>query len=297
MMGAPDWRRDGADWPNRAASRFVEAGGLRWHVQDSGGPDRPCLLLLHGAGAATHSWRDLLPLLARDFRVVAPDLPGHGFTGHPAAAAMGVAGMAKLVAALAHALAIQPVAVVGHSAGAAIAARAALDGMLAPDAIVALNGALLPIAGPAGFIFPAAARLLAANPVVPMLFSVGSAEFGGVDRLLASTGSRIDAAGARFYRRLLGRPGHVAGALRMMSRWDLQSLALRRLRVPVTLMAGTQDGMVPPDQARQAAVLLPDARLVRLHGLGHLAHEEAPDLVAGLIVNAVGPAAMVEACA
>src|SRR5206468_2126887 len=63
-----------ADWPNRAASLAVEAGGLRWHVQRAG--HGPVLLLLHGTGAATHTWRDLLPLLATDFTVVAPDLPG-----------------------------------------------------------------------------------------------------------------------------------------------------------------------------------------------------------------------------
>ena len=51
------------DWPNRAASRYVDAGGLRWHVQSLGdaGPD---LLLLHGTGAATHSWAGLAPLLS-----------------------------------------------------------------------------------------------------------------------------------------------------------------------------------------------------------------------------------------
>ena len=56
MMGAPDWARDGRDWPNRAASRFLLAGGLRWHVQVMG-PDlsarRPVILLLHGMDAET----------------------------------------------------------------------------------------------------------------------------------------------------------------------------------------------------------------------------------------------------
>src|SRR4051794_41984944 len=73
-----------ADWPNRASSRLVTAGGLRWHVQVAG--SGPVLLLVHGTGAATHSWRDLLPLLARHFTVVAPDLPGHGFTERPRSA-------------------------------------------------------------------------------------------------------------------------------------------------------------------------------------------------------------------
>ena len=87
-----DFARDGADWPNREASRFVEAGGLSWHVQVMGqGPD---LLLLHGTGGATHSWRGLAPLLAQHFRVVAPDLPGHGFTTARRAPDLSLPGMA-----------------------------------------------------------------------------------------------------------------------------------------------------------------------------------------------------------
>ena len=72
--GKPDWESDGRDWPNRDASRFVEAGGLTWHVQLMG--QGPVLLLLHGTGAATHSWRDLAPLLAERFTVYAPEHPG-----------------------------------------------------------------------------------------------------------------------------------------------------------------------------------------------------------------------------
>jgi len=77
------WERDGRDWPNRSASRFVSAAGLRWHVQQFG--TGPVALLVHGTGASTHSWRGLAPILAESFSVVAPDLPGHGFTEAPAA--------------------------------------------------------------------------------------------------------------------------------------------------------------------------------------------------------------------
>ena len=57
-----DWAKDGRDWPNHAASRFVEAAGMPWHVQVMG--EGPAILLLHGTGAATHSWRDVMPKLA-----------------------------------------------------------------------------------------------------------------------------------------------------------------------------------------------------------------------------------------
>ncbi|MFC7690366.1 alpha/beta fold hydrolase [Paeniroseomonas aquatica] len=130
MSDRPQWENDGRDWPNRAASRFVQAGGLRWHVQQAG--EGPVLLLVHGTGAATHSWRGLLPLLARRFTVVAPDLPGHGFTTAPAGGRLSLPYMARALAALLAALGQRPELVAGHSAGAAILARMALDGAIAP---------------------------------------------------------------------------------------------------------------------------------------------------------------------
>ena len=72
MAGALDWSRDGATWPHHERSRFVQAAGLRWHVQQFPGPqaDSPSVLLLHGTGASSHSWRDLAPLLAQRFEVL-----------------------------------------------------------------------------------------------------------------------------------------------------------------------------------------------------------------------------------
>ena len=96
--GRPDWTQDGKDWPNRAASRFYSAGGITWHVQITG--QGPVLLLVHGTGAATHSWRDLLPPLRQNFTVIAPDLPGHGFTSQPDKAGMTLPGMARGIAGL-----------------------------------------------------------------------------------------------------------------------------------------------------------------------------------------------------
>lgn len=85
MARTLDWQRDGPQWPHHQRSRFVQDGGLHWHVQTFDGPDpqAPWVLLLHGTGASTHSWRDLAPLLARRLRVLALDLPGHAFTGLP----------------------------------------------------------------------------------------------------------------------------------------------------------------------------------------------------------------------
>lgn len=284
----PDWSREGRDWPHREASRFVDAGGLRWHVQVMG--EGPALLLLHGAGAATHSWRDLAPLLARDFTVVAPDLPGHGFTATPSDSGLSLPGVARGVAALLAELNLAPQFVVGHSAGAAVALRLRLDGGAGAGGIVSLNGALQPFPGAAATLFPAMAKLLFLNPLAIQMFAWRASQPGAVERLIEGTGSALDARGIALYRRLIATPGHVAGALGMMANWDLVPLrdALPRLDTPLTLVAAAKDRAVPPAVARDAERLVKGARRIELPGLGHLAHEEAPETAALIVREACG---------
>ncbi|WP_432807171.1 alpha/beta fold hydrolase BchO [Methylorubrum extorquens] len=281
----PDWERDGRDWPHRAASRFVEATGLRWHVQEFGEPDAPGLLLLHGTGAATHSWRGLAPLLAERFRVVAPDLPGHGFTDPLPPRRLSLPGMAEAVGDLVTALGLTPRLAIGHSAGAAVLARMCLDRRIDPDLLVALNGALTPFPGVASFLFPGIARMLFLNPVAPKVFA-WSADRAAVRRLIDGTGSRLDPQGLDLYRRLFTRPGHVAGALGMMANWDLPSLArdLPRLEIRTLLIVGGDDKAIKPDDSFALRERLRSARVELLRGLGHLAHEEAPERVAEIIL-------------
>lgn len=283
MTDRPVWDIDGKDWPNRDASRFVRAGGITWHVQVAG--SGPALLLVHGTGAATHSWRDLLPLLARDFTVIAPDLPGHGFTEAPPQPCLSLPGMSQGIAALLTALEIQPVLGAGHSAGAAIAARMSLDRKIALRALLSLNGALLPFRGLPEQIFSPVARLLAQFEIVPKLFAWRAGDPRLVDKLLSETGSKIDARGLEFYARLVSKPAHAAAALGMMAHWDLRPLErdLPRLRPRLTLISGANDRTIPPQTANRVRALVPGSTVIALPGLGHLAHEENPALTAELI--------------
>jgi magnesium chelatase accessory protein len=284
MTGRLNWERDGRDWPNRECSRFVLAGGLRWHVQTMG--QGPVVLLLHGTGASTHSFRTLGPLLASSFTVVALDLPGHGFTGSPSMrSGYSLPGVSGAVVALLAELSVSPVLVAGHSAGAAVAARMCLDHAIAPAALVSLNGALLPFPGMANDVFGPAARLLASSRLTASAVAFLAGSGPSVERLIRSTGSRIDPAGRRLYGRLVSDPGHVHGALELMANWDLRPLVrdLPRLTTRLILVTGSNDGMVPPSEAYRVRTLIPKAELVSLRGLGHLAHEERPDEIAALL--------------
>ena len=284
-MSALDWNREGLIWPHREASSFVTAGRAHWHIQQMG--EGPPLLLIHGTGASVHSWRDLMPLLAQDYAVTAIDLPRHAFTRGHDAYAMSLPAMAREIAALMALLEIEPAAIIGHSAGAAIALQLALNhGFAGP--IIGLSAALRPFPGAMAQIFPAIAKALFVNPLVPRFFAGTIDLAGGAERFMwRSTRSRIDAGGMACYRTLLKNPDHAGGGLAMMANWDLPGLKARMGEVanPVLLIHGAQDPAIPLDWAKDAAGWLPNVRLDVLPGLGHLAHEEAPDKVAALIAG------------
>ena len=197
--------------------------------------------------------------------------------------------MRDLVAALLAETGFSPEVAAGHSAGAAVLVRMALDGRMAPRRIVGLNAALMPFPGHMGKLAPSLAQLLFLNPIAPRVFAFMAGE-DSVKRLVGNMGSRLDREGLRLYRTLMGNPIHVAGALGMMANWDLDGLArdLPNLAVPLTLVTADRDRAVPPDTAVRVKALLPATEIVALRGVGHLAHEEKAEMVADVIVTAVG---------
>ena len=277
-----DWRTDGADWPNREASRFVTAAGLTWHVQVMG--QGPALLLLHGTGASTHSWRDVMPRLAAHFTVIAPDLPGHAFTNPAGKQSLSLPGMAAAVALLLRELKLDPVRAAGHSAGAAILVRMAVERLFAPADIVSFNGAFFPVSGVAGQFFSPLAKAVAGASLIQRMFA-RMADRKAVDRLLRDTGSVISEEGVLLYQRLFSNEGHVAGTLGMMAAWDLHWVAqdLRNLGAPHFLVRALKDRTIQPADAEKAAKLTPKGTIIDMPGLGHLAHEEDPAAAAAII--------------
>jgi magnesium chelatase accessory protein len=279
-----DWKTDGADWPNREWSRFVEAAGLRWHVQVMG--QGPALLLLHGTGASTHSWRDVMPKLSPHFTVIAPDLPGHAFSNPAPKQSLSLPGMAAAVAMLLKELKLAPVRAVGHSAGAAILVRMAVERLFAPDDLVSFNGAYFPVSGVAGQFFSPLAKAVAGASLLQKMFA-RMADRKAVERLLRDTGSVIDAEGITLYQRLFSNEGHVAGTLGMMAAWDLHWVPqdLRNLGTPLHLVRALKDRTISPADAGKVAKLTPRATIIDLPNLGHLAHEENPSAAAAIIAE------------
>lgn len=269
--------------PELLSVHTATAAGLRWSLRRGG--VGPRVLLIHGTGSSGASWSAVAEGLTHRFELLLPDLPGHGasqgFADHRAS----LPRMASALAALLAELDWSPVLVVGHSAGAAVMLQMTLSGLIKPHGLLSVNGALAPLPSLARHVFPPLARLMAASPLLPQIAAARAARPAALGRLIASTGSQLSSDDVERYRRLLSQPGHVRGALDMMANWRLDELiaALPGLRTALWLAAGTADGTVPCGQSERLARSLTGARFVPLQSLGHLAHEEAPEIVCQLI--------------
>jgi magnesium chelatase accessory protein len=286
LKSAPDpIKRVPVDWPHREHSRSVAAGALDWHVQVAG--RGPTVLLLHGTGSSAHSWADLLPQLAQVSTVVAPDLPGHGFTVGAATASLTLPRIAADLDALLAALKVDPPALVaGHSAGAALAIRWALGTAQPPRGIIGFNPSLItPPAAYTNLLGPLIAPVATSSLVASALASI-SARTRVVDRLLASTRSSVPAAQRTRYATLFRDPEHVRGAIGLMATADLPALleSGRTLGVPTTFVIGVDDPWVRAAPLRRVlADSFPAAKVLEWSG-GHVLHEAQPGQAAQLII-------------
>ena len=278
------------DWPFKAQSSLISTGRHRFWVADTGPKDAPALLLLHGTGASNHSFRRTIPGLSETYRVITPDLPGHGCSAKGFSGRLGLDAMAQDLWTLLDTLGVQPQAIIGHSAGAAVGLRMA---ELRPvPQVIGLNAALGEFDGAAAFLFPIIAKGLATLPFASSAITAFFGRPGTVERILTGTGSPLDPEGRAQYLRLVRDPDHITGALGMMADWKLQGL-LNRLpetKTKVTLIASEGDRAVPAKVSIDAAKRIPGAKLHLLPKLGHLAHEETEDGLSALILDSLDQA-------
>jgi magnesium chelatase accessory protein len=162
-----------------------------------------------------------------------------------------------------------------------------LDGYIAPRTIISINGAFAPLTGAAGLLYPPIARIFSSSPFIVRLIAWRAGDPENVARVIAGTGSSLDRAGVELYARLLSNRKHVAGVLGMVANWDLRGFdsELRRLSTPLAMLVAENDLAVPPPQALRVKKVVARGAVYSLPGLGHLAHEEQPELVAQEILR------------
>lgn len=275
-----------ADWPNVAVSRFVNAAGIRWHVQRAG--RGPTVVLIHGTAGATFTWRDVLPRLTTVADVIAFDLPGHGLTTGATLAQLSLAGMAAAVTELLRVLGVQPDIGVGHSAGAAVLLQLASSHEVTPQSIIGINSALVSINALGQMLQPVSRTIFDFEPVRAALAAL--LRGGTIARtLLRSTGTALDPVQEARYVSMLTDERRVEAVLQMMARWDLPTLqqSFPRIALPVTLVHSRNEPWVPFDDLLEATRALPMRSVIDVTPAGHLIPDEKPRAVAEIITTAL----------
>lgn len=276
-----------ADWPLAEYNEHCHAAGMDWRVTRIG--TGPPLLLLHGTGASSHSWIPVALHLMDDFECIIPDLPGHGFSDPLPKRTVTLPAISRALIVLMDTLGVAPVLIAGHSAGSAIAVQMALDSVRPPKRIFSVNGAFLPFGSVAAPLFSKAAGWLSRAQFFQLATALHGYFRRPIRKLLEETGSAPNKDMLYAYQTLLRRPQHIRGTLQMMAGWDLEPLksGLTGLRLPIDLVACLNDKTVSPWQSTRLSELVSQSQLIEIPELGHLGHEEAPELFASLIRKAL----------
>lgn len=249
----------------------VEINGvfLSCEIQGRG----PAVALLPGFSAAGTSFDRIPALLADDFTVIAVDNRGAGRSDAPRGP-YDIRAMAEETAAALRLLGHRRAVVVGHSMGGFIALTLALE---RPDLTA---GAVLVSTAPfgrgdevAGSARARAALAHTGGSAEEIVRGIVDAGIGG--RLRCDAPSEVE----RFFALLLERPGRgrgVAGQRAAVEAFDMRD-RLGDVGCPCAVVHGEEDELVPMAWAKMLAAGIPDARLVRLPGVGHFPQVEAPE--------------------
>jgi pimeloyl-ACP methyl ester carboxylesterase len=254
-------------------SRFEDVLGLRVHLRDAGPRDAPAVVLLHGFASSLHAWDGWAPELERTHRVVRLDLPGFGLTGPDATGDYTDARAFAILNALLDRLGIARTAVLGSSMGGRIAWGFAAAH---PERVTRLV-----LLAPDGFASPG--LRYDQPPRVPLLLR--ALPYTLPDFLLRPSIAAAFAEPASLtpelyarYRDMMLAPGVRGAVVARVGQHVLRDPQerLASLRMPVLLLWGSEDRMVPVSNAADYQAVIPQAELVVLQGIGHVPMEESP---------------------
>jgi pimeloyl-ACP methyl ester carboxylesterase len=260
-----------------ARAHALTVAGVRTHLLRAGA-GKP-LLLLHGLGASSYSWRFALPEFARDHEVFAPDFPGFGRSEKPVDFDYSIVGLHAWLVALMDQLGIARARMVGNSMGGAIALWTALETPARVERMALLGTpaypenrprVLWPLSWPViGRIYEAAMGERTLRWIVKTTFVDQTkiteeliAEY--LEPLKSAAGRR---AVAEFIRHAVP-PNHRE----IIARYP-------GITQPALVLVGDSDTMVGPAGAERLARDLPNARFVCLERCGHAPQEDAPERV------------------
>jgi len=255
-------------------SDYVEAAGIRLHVEDTGPRDAPAVILLHGFGDSLQTFDAWASILSKQYRVVGLDLPGFGLTGPDPTGDYSDARSLAVLAALMDRLGLSKASLVGNSMGGRLAwmFASAYPARVEKLVLVSPDGFASP-----GFEYgrapdvPLMLRLLPYTLPKPMVRMTLAPAYADPRRLSDATVTR--------YWDFLRAPGVRRAVLARTAQTVLQDPLplLRKIQAPTLVVWGEKDGMIPIANAADYVAAIPHCTLVKLPDAGHVPQEEIPD--------------------
>lgn len=271
-----------------AASRYVDLpGGIRMHYRDEGETNAPVILAIHGFSASLQTWEPWVNELAtgadrpNDYRIISIDLPGHGLTRAPAGYQASIEAFSDVVADFVRSQNLSTFAIAGSSMGGNVAWEYALAHPDQVNALILVDASGWPEVRADLSEEPTVFKLLR-NPVLgPIMIQLdntrlirGGLQAGFVDQSLVT-----DAMVSR-YAELSRAPGHRDILLQLTLGFRERDYAtterLAALSMPVLILTGDQDKIVPPEHAQQFHDAIPGSQLITFENVGHVPQEERP---------------------
>jgi pimeloyl-ACP methyl ester carboxylesterase len=267
-----------------ADSKFLNTKGGRIHYRDQGPRDAPVLLLLHGANSSLQAWEPLAAALSGRYRMISLDMPGHGLTGPNKSRDYRAKPLIAAATQVLDAAGVKRATWVGNSWGGWIAWRAGLE---VPERVN-------------GLILISAAGAQTGEEVKPYLGARLSQSWLGrnimqyvlprslvrksLQQTMANPLNLSDSTVTRYWE-LLCFPGNRQAAAdrattdRGPNAWS----HIGALHLPVLVIWGDNDHVIPMSSARAFKSEIANADLVVIEKAGHVAMEEQPKLVAQTI--------------
>lgn len=270
-----------------AASRYVDLpSGIRMHYRDEG--DGPVLLLIHGFSASLHTWEPWVQQLAtgdqriNDYRIISLDLPGHGLTRAPAGYRANIEAFRDAVAEFVQSQQLTNFALAGNSMGGNVAWEYALAHPEQVNALILVDASGWEDTRAEAAEEPQIFKLLR-NPVLgPALQNLDNSRLirQGLEAAFYDPALVTDAMVTR-YSELSRAPGHRDILLQMTLGFRERNYAtaerLAALQMPVLVLTGDTDRLVPPEHAQQFHDAIPGSRLIVYENIGHIPMEEAAE--------------------
>lgn len=251
---------------------FVDALGIRTAYYVAGVPNDHPVLLLHGMSTSADSFRETMHQLAADHWLIAPDIPGFGYSRHTRPYTM--PHLVEWLAAFQHALNLPSLALIGHSFGSIVATSFTLSYPQEVTRLLLLAPALLSAA-----TYPTIIKKLGISLGLIDLGTAVSQSRVWLNRQIRVPFYDPDKQDPSLWDRRL-RDYQLARAsadvLKMLALYDMRPF-LPQLTHPTCIVFGVNDPVVPPADGSKLVTMLPDARLHELQECGHAPMLEQQD--------------------